>query len=77
MIGETGAGEAEPGAKAAWLRELPEMLRNELPEIDAVVYFDKDFTEFGHQDWRVDTSAESYEAWLEISNDPWLNPFDR
>lgn len=77
MIGETGSGEAEPGAKAAWLRELPEILRTELPEIDAVVYFDKDFTGFGHQDWRVDTSEESYEAWIEMSNDPWLNPFDR
>lgn len=77
MIGETGAGEAEDGAKAAWLRELPRLLERELPEIDAVVYFDKDFTEFGHRDWRVDTSEQTYEAWIEISNDPWLNPFDR
>lgn len=77
LIGETGSGEAEPGAKAAWLRDLPEILRTELPEIDAVVYFDKDFTGSGHQDWRVDTSPESYEAWIEASNDPWLNPFDR
>lgn len=77
MIGETGVGEAEPGAKAAWLRDIPIVLREELPEIDAVVYFDKDFRDAGHNDWRVDTSPESYDAWLEISNDPWLNPFDR
>ena len=77
MIGETGVAEAEPGAKAAWLREFPAMLRTELREVDAVVYFDKDFTEFGHQDWQVDTSPESYEAWLEMSNDPYMNPLGR
>lgn len=77
MIGETGVGEAEPGAKAQWFRDMPTVLREQLPEIDAVVYFDKDFRDFGHSDWRVDTSVESYEAWLEISNDPWLNPLGR
>jgi hypothetical protein len=77
MIGETGAAEAELGAKAAWLREIPEILRSELSDVDAIVYFDKDFTGAGHQDWRVDTSDETYAAWLEISADPWLNPFDR
>lgn len=77
MIGESGVGEAEPGAKAAWLRSIPELLRTELPEVDAFVYFDKDFTEFGHRDWRVDTSADAYEAWIDIANDPWLNPFNR
>lgn len=74
VIGETGAGEAEPGAKAEWLASLPGILRTELPEIDAVVYFDKDFTDFGHRDWRVDTSPETYDAWIEVSRDPWLNP---
>jgi len=77
MIGETGAAEAEPGAKASWLREVPEILRSDLLDVDAIVYFDKDFTGAGHQDWRVDTSNETYEAWLEVSADPWLNPFDR
>ena len=73
VIGETGSGEAEPGAKAAWFRQIPETLRTELPEIDAVVYFDKDFRDFGFIDWRVDTSEDAYAAWLEISGDPWLN----
>ena len=74
MIGETGSNEAEPGAKADWLRDLPRLLETELPEIDAVVYFDKDFREFGHNDWRVDTSEETYDAWIEMSNDPWFAP---
>ena len=73
VIGETGSGEAEAGAKAAWFRQIPETLRTELPEIDAVVYFDKDFRDFGFIDWRVDTSEDAYAAWLEISGDPWLN----
>ncbi len=77
MIGETGVGEAEPGAKAEWIRSIPRLLQEEMPEIDAVVWFDKDFTSFGHNDWRVDTSPETYDAWIEISNDPWLNPLGR
>ena len=77
MIGETGVPEAEPGAKADWIRSVPKILEETFPEIDAIVWFDKDFTSFGHNDWRVDTSPESYEAWIEISNDPWLNPLGR
>ena len=77
MIGETGVGEAEPGAKAEWIRSIPRLLESEMPEIDAVGWFDKDFTSFGHNDWRVDTSPESYDAWIEISNDPYLNPLGR
>ena len=72
IIGETGSNEGEAGAKAEWLRSVPQLLRDELPEIDAVVYFDKDFRDFGHPDWRLDTSSESYAAWIEMSNDPWF-----
>ena len=74
IIGETGSNEGEAGAKADWLRSMPQILETKLPEIDAVVYFDKDFTEFGHPDWRVDTTEDSYDAWIDLSNDPWFNP---
>jgi len=74
MIGETGVGEGSTGEKAEWIRSLPETLRTKLPEIDALVYFDKDFSDRGHRDWRVDTSPDSYAAWVEISNDPWFTP---
>jgi len=73
VIAETGSNEGEDGAKAEWLRSVPELLRNELPEIDAVVYFDKDFTEFGHPDWRLDTSDSAYEGWIDMANDPYFN----
>lgn len=77
VIGETGSGEAEPGAKAEWIRSIPEILERDMPEIDAVVYFDKDFRRRGHRDWRLDTSESAYAAWLEISNDPWFDPLGR
>lgn len=74
VIGETGVGEGNPGDKAAWIRAIPETLEQRLPEIDAIVYFDKDFSDRGHRDWRVDTSAETYDAWLEVSRSSWLSP---
>ncbi len=75
MIGEVGSNEAvdDPSQKAAWLDAIPTVLRDELPEIDAFVYFDKDFTSFGHPDWRLDTSPESYDAWNRMANDPWMH----
>jgi len=73
VIGETGSNEGEAGAKADWFRNLPSILENDLPQIDAVVYFDKDFRDFGHEDWRVDTTEESYEAWLDLSRNPYFN----
>ena len=72
--GETGSNEGEAGAKAEWLRSLPGILENDLPEIDAVVYFDKDFREFGHADWRVDTTLQTYDAWIDFARSDYLNP---
>ncbi len=74
VIGETGSNEGEAGAKAEWLRSLPGILENDLPEIDAVVYFDKDFREFGHADWRVDTTLQTYDAWIDFARSDYLNP---
>lgn len=76
VIAETGSNEAvdDPQGKADWLRSLPTLLAEDLPGIDAVVYFDKDFQFQGHPDWRLDTSTESFEAWNDIANDPYFNP---
>lgn len=76
VIGETGSNEAlnDPEGKADWLRSLPTLLEEELPAIDAVVYFDKDFRFQGHPNWLLDTSEESFAAWNEIANDPYFNP---
>ncbi len=73
VVGETGVAEAEPGAKADWIRAIPETLRSRFPEIDAFVYFDKDFRTLGGPDWRLDTSDDALEAWVTISRDPWFN----
>ena len=74
VIGEWGTNEGEPGAKGDWLDQVGPILQNELPEIDAVVYFDKDFTSFDQPDWRVDTTDDAYDAWIRFAQDPWLNP---
>ncbi len=76
VIGETGSNEAEEGEKGDWLRSLPQIIQNELPEVDAVVYFDKDFRSAGHADWRVDTSESTYQGWIDMSNDPYFNQLD-
>lgn len=73
VIGEWGTNEGEAGAKGDWLDDVAPILRDELPEIDAVVYFDKDFTSFDQPDWRVDTTSDAYESWIRFANDPWLN----
>ncbi len=73
ILGETGSNEGEAGAKAEWLRSVPRLLEQNLPEVDAVVYFDKDFTGFGFPDWRVDTNEDSYQGWIDMSNDPYFN----
>ena len=76
VIAETGSNEAldDPNARADWLRNIPDSLRNDLPAIDAVIYFDKDFTFLGHPDWRLDTTPQAFAAWNEISRDEYLNP---
>lgn len=75
IIGESGVAEAadDPQGKAAWLRDIAPTLQEELPEIDAFIYFDKDFRSFGHPDWRLDTSPESLDAWTDMAQHPWFN----
>lgn len=79
VIAETGSNEADndPNARAEWLRDVPNSLRNDLPAIDAVIYFDKDFRFQGHPDWRLDTTPQAFEAWNDIAVDPYLNPNNR
>jgi len=75
ILGETGSNEAldVPGAKGAWLRALPKILQTQHPEVDAIIYFDKDFRDAGHADWRLDTSDSAYDARLAITADPYFN----
>ncbi len=78
VIGETGSNEAtdDPNGRADWLRDVPVSLRNDLPAIDALVYFDKDFRFADHPDWRVDTTPQAFAAWNEIARNEYLNPLE-
>ena len=66
MIAEFGVQERQPGEKARWLEDIPRVLTSSLHGIDAIVYFD---THKGI-DWRLDTSRESYEAFLRMAAHP-------
>jgi putative cell wall-binding protein len=70
MVGEYGAQEREPGEKAQWFRDVVPSLQADLPGIAAVVYFDSLHDGY---DWRVTTSAASYEAFHALAADPYLN----
>ena len=74
MIAETGSGEDGNGAKASWIAELPDVLENEFPAIDAVVYFDIDATARGHLDWRLRTSQSALDAWVGALQHPYTHP---
>ncbi len=74
MIGETGVLERSPGEKAAWIAEAAAALKGGYPAIRAFVYFDAKKTEtYGTFDWRVDSTASSYEAYVKMARDPYFN----
>ena len=75
VIAETGSNVAEddPNARAEWFQGIPASLQNDLPAIDAVVYFDKDFRFIGHPDWRLDREPAGFAAWNQIASHPYLN----
>jgi hypothetical protein len=70
MAGEYGCQERDPGEKAAWINQAREDIKARFPELDAVVYFDSN----RDYDWRVDTSASSYQAFISMSQDSYFNP---
>jgi len=72
MVGETGALENEPGDKAEWITDMRRTIKSTYPEVEALVYFDAFATANfgGWYDWRVDTSASAYNAFIEMGADP-------
>ena len=62
MIGETGSAE-RGGDKAAWIKRIPETLAEDMPAVQALVWFDRD----KETDWRVDSSASSRSAFQETA----------
>jgi hypothetical protein len=69
MVGEWGAVERAPGAKARWLAGAHAALKTHLPRIAAVVYFDAD----RQYDWRISTSPDSLAAFKAMAADPYFN----
>jgi hypothetical protein len=72
MVGEWGAQERRPGDKAKWIADAQIATREKLPAIAAVVVFSVEHL----FDWRVTTSAESYQAFNSWAQDPYFNPPD-
>jgi beta-mannanase len=68
MIGETGSIEnaASPAAKAAWLDNAARDLATEMPNVQALIYFDAKKS----CDYRVDSSSRSADAFRRLALDP-------
>jgi beta-mannanase len=67
MIAEAGSTEdpANPGRKAAWFDNAARQLATEMPNVQALVYFDAGKT----CDYRVDTSTRSLAAFKRLAQD--------
>jgi beta-mannanase len=67
MIAEAGSTEdpADPGRKAAWFDNAARQLATEMPNVQALVYFDASKT----CDYRVTTSARSLAAFKRLAQD--------
>jgi beta-mannanase len=68
MLGETGTVEdaANPARKAAWFDNAARDLATEMPNVQALVYFDAKKT----CDYRVDSSAASLAGFRRLAQDP-------
>jgi beta-mannanase len=65
MIGETGSSEVG-GDKAAWIRNQLGAVPKKLPDVRAVVWFDKNETSLGI-DWRINSSAAALRAFRDVA----------
>jgi hypothetical protein len=72
MVGEWGAQERAAGDKARWIADAQVAVREKLPAIAAVVAFSVTHL----FDWRVTTSAQSYQAFNNWAKDPYFNQPD-
>jgi len=67
MVAEFGCAE-KGGDKAAWIKELPGLLKSSMKDIDAIVLFDIR----KETDWRVNSSQKSLSAFKSIMKDPYF-----
>lgn len=64
IVGETASAE-EGGSKARWIEEIVPTLRDDFPDIRALVWFDVD----KERDWRPRSSEESVDAFRALAAD--------
>lgn len=64
IVGETASAE-EGGSKARWIEEIVPTLRDDFPDIRALVWFDVD----KERDWRTRSSEESLDAFRALAAD--------
>jgi hypothetical protein len=64
MIGEFGVQEGRAGQKAQWLRDAATVLKTQMTDIKAVVYFDVK----KKYNWRLSTSASAESAFRYLAN---------
>ena len=69
MIGETGVQERNSGEKGNWYRQWVTDLKNNMPEIDLVMFYDSDVI----YDWWMDTSQSSRNGWRDMATDPYMS----
>lgn len=74
MVGETGTEERNAGEKAGWYSNIVPAMKS-YPMMKALVYFDTATTDLagGWYDWRPDSSNSSYDAYIGMAQDPYLN----
>jgi hypothetical protein len=69
MVAETGVQERNPGDKAQWISDASLAIKEDFPQLRALVYFDSN----QDYDWTLTTSASALEAFKQMANDPWFN----
>ena len=73
MVGETGVQENNPGDKAKWINAMHVSLMQHYPNIVAWLYFDTQNANGLANEWWLESSPESYQAWKDMAADPYFN----
>jgi beta-mannanase len=68
MIAETASTESG-GDKAAWIRAIPRALKAHMPQVHALVWFDRE----KETDWQIDSSPDSEAAFRTLVRSPLLS----
>lgn len=69
IIGEMASDEVG-GDKPQWIDDVVPTLKNDFPQIKAVIWFDID----KERHWQINSSPESLAAYQRMAQDPYFNP---